>query len=173
MKRRNLKRQWPLLLTSAVLFALPLSTTAEDIAIVSGSSGGTGANVLVIVDNTTNWSDKKQKWPGNEVQGQAELEALIAVVPTLNDNVNVGLMLFNENGLTNCCSGGYIRFAMQPMNATNQAALLAELNSILANFNDTANTAESNAHDTIRLLDAYKALGGSSCPEHATDDAKR
>ena len=114
MKRRNLKRQWPLLLTSAVLFALPLSTTAEDIDIFSGSSGGSGANVLVIVDNTTNWSDKKQKWPGNEVQGQAELEALIAVVPTLNDNVNVGLMLFNENGLTNCCSGGYIRHAYLP-----------------------------------------------------------
>jgi len=170
MKRRNLKRQWPLLLTSAVLFALPLSTTAEDIDIFSGSSGGSGANVLVIVDNTTNWSDKKQKWPGNEVQGQAELEALIAVVPTLNDNVNVGLMLFNENGLTNCCSGGYIRFAMQPMNATNRAALLAELNNILANFNDTANTAASNASYSMALLDAYKYLGGFTSPAHATDD---
>jgi len=148
MKRRNLKRQWPLLLTSAVLFALPLSTTAEDIDIFSGSSGGSGANVLVIVDNTTNWSDKKQKWPGNEVQGQAELEALIAVVPTLNDNVNVGLMLFNEN----------------------RAALLAELNNILANFNDTANTAASNASYSMALLDAYKYLGGFTSPAHATDD---
>src|SRR5215471_10751164 len=170
MKMKNLKRQLLVLLASAMSFSLPLSTTAEDIDIFVGSSGGGAANVLVMIDNTTNWADKQQKWPGNEVQGQAELEALISVIPTLNDNVNVGLMLFNENGLTNCCSGGYIRYAMQPMNATNRAALLAELNNILANFNDPANTAASNASYSMALFDAFKYFGGFTSPAHATDN---
>src|SRR5215471_19213478 len=169
MKMKNLKRQLLVLLASAMSFSLPLSTTAEDIDIFVGSSGGGAANVLVMIDNTTNWADKQQKWPGNEVQGQAELEALIAVIPTLNDNVNVGLMMFNQNGLTSCCSGGYIRYAMQPMNATNRAALVAELSNVLANFNDPVNTAASNASYSMALFDAFKYFGGFTSPAHATD----
>jgi type IV pilus assembly protein PilY1 len=170
MKMKNLKRQLLVFLASAITFSLPLSTTAEDIDIFVGSSSGGAANVLVIIDNTTNWASKAQKWPGNEVQGQAELEALISVIPTLNDNVNVGLMLFNQNGLGNCCSGGYVRYAMQPMNATNRAALLAVLNNILANFNSPANTAASNASYSMALFDAFKYFGGYTSPAHATDN---
>jgi type IV pilus assembly protein PilY1 len=171
MKSANLKLRWALLLTCAFTLALPLVTTAEDIDIFVGGAGGSGnANVLVIIDNTSNWADAAQKWPGGEVQGQAELEALIAVVPKLTDSVNVGLMMFNQNGLGSCCSGGYIRYAMQPMNATNRAKLLAELNNILTNFNDPLNKAASNASYSMALFDAFKYLGGYTSPAHATDD---
>ena len=128
MKITKPARVWLFLVATAFALVVSLPAAAEDIDIfVGGAGGGSAANVLVIIDNTSNWADNAQHWPGGEVQGQAELEALIAVVPTLKDNINVGLMLFNQNGSGTCCSGGYIRYAMQPMNATNRAALLAEL----------------------------------------------
>ncbi|TMH55491.1 MAG: hypothetical protein E6H55_18330, partial [Betaproteobacteria bacterium] len=128
MKLKYFKLKWTLLLAAAFALLVSLPTAAEDIDIfVGGAGGGDAANVLVVIDNTSNWADNAQHWPG-EYQGQAELEALITVIPTLKDSVNVGLMLFNQNGSGNCCSGGYIRYAMQPMNATNRAALVAELN---------------------------------------------
>jgi len=171
MKSIKPARKWPLLLAAAFALVLPLSTAAEDIDIFVGSAGGgSAANVLVIIDNTSNWADSAQHWPGGEVQGQAELEALIAVVPTLKDNINVGLMLFNQNGSGNCCSGGYIRYAMQPMNATNRAALLAELNNVLTNFASPLNKAASNASYSMALFDAFKYFGGYTSPAHATDD---
>ncbi|HEV2041933.1 MAG TPA: PilC/PilY family type IV pilus protein [Casimicrobiaceae bacterium] len=171
MKPEHLKRKWPLLLAAAFALVLPLSTVAEDIDIfVGGAGGGSAANVLVVIDNTSNWADNAQHWPGGEVQGQAELEALIAIIPTLKDSVNVGLMMFNQNGSGNCCSGGYIRYAMQPMNATNRAALLAELNNILTNFSSPSNKAASNASYSMALFDAFKYFGGYTSPAHATDD---
>jgi type IV pilus assembly protein PilY1 len=158
-------------MATAFALVVPLPTAAEDIDIFVGGAGGSSAgNVLVIIDNTSNWADSAQKWPGGEVQGQAELEALIAVIPTLNDSVNVGLMLFNQNGSGTCCSGGYIRSAMRPMNATNRAALVAELNNILANFSSPLNKAASNASYSMGLFDAFKYFGGYTSPAHATDD---
>ena len=65
------------MLASALTVVFPLTTTAEDIDIFVGGAGGGAANVLVIIDNTSNWADNAQKWPGGVVQGQAELEALI------------------------------------------------------------------------------------------------
>jgi type IV pilus assembly protein PilY1 len=171
MKPEHLKRKWPLLLAAAFTLVLSVSTAAEDIDIfVGGAGGSSAANVLVVIDNTSNWADQAQHWPGGEVQGQAELEALITVIPTLTDSVNVGLMLFNQNGRGNCCSGGYIRYAMQPMNATNRVALLAELNNILSNFTSPANKAASNASYSMALFDVFKYFGGYTSPAHATDD---
>ena len=173
MRPEQLKRKWLALLACVTALVLPLTTTAEDIDIfVGGAGGSTAANVLVVIDNTSNWADAAQHWPGGEVQGQAELEALIAVIPTLNDSVNVGLMLFNQNGLSSCCSGGYIRYAMQPMTAANKAALLAELNNVLSNFSDPANKAASNASYSMGLFDAFKYFGGYTSPAHATDDVE-
>jgi type IV pilus assembly protein PilY1 len=171
MKSTKPARKWLLLLAAAFAFVLPLSTAAEDIDIFVGGAGGSSAgNVLVIIDNTSNWADNAQHWPGGQVQGQAELEALIAVIPTLTGSVNVGLMLFNQNGSGTCCSGGYIRSAMQPMNATNRAALVTELNNILTNFSSPLNKAASNASYSMALFDAFKYLGGYTSPAHATDD---
>ena len=170
MKLERLKQKWPLLMAAAFALVLPLSTVAEDIDIFVGSSGGGGANVLVILDNTSNWSDNAHKWPNGLLQGQAELQALINLVPTLDASINLGLMIFNQNGGDNCCSGGYIRYAMQPMNKTNRDALLAVLNDLYVNITDPSNKAASNASYSMALFDAFKYFGGYTSPVHATDN---
>ncbi len=172
----KLRQRWlPLaaLLLTAILSA---TATAEDIDLFIGGPGGSrGAHVLVIIDNTSNWASAAQHWP-NEMQGQAELAALIQVVPTLKDNVSVAVMLFNTNGLGNCCSGGYLRFPMLPMTdgtngtADNKTALVTALQNILNNFADPANKAASNASYSMALFDAFKYLGGYTSPAHATDN---
>ena len=171
MKPAIRRQKWHFLLSIALSALLPLATAAEDIDIFVGGAGNSViANALIVVDNTSNWADNAQHWPGGEYQGQAELEALIQVIPTLNEGVNIGLMLFNQNGNGSCCSGGYMRFAMKPMNATNRAALIAELNNILANFTSPLNKAASNASYSMALFDTFKYLGGYTSPAHATDD---
>src|SRR5215471_11792913 len=112
------------LLAAALLAALPTVGTAEDIDIFVGGAGSSGAaNVLVIIDNTANWASSTQNWPGGITQGQAEVIALKNILPSLNETINVGLMMLTNNGSGNCCSGGYIRFAMQPMSDTNRTTL--------------------------------------------------
>src|SRR5437867_785975 len=171
MKLMTYKRTLLLLLVATMTVASSLRAGAEDIDIFVGAAGGAGgANVLIVLDNTSNWSDNAHKWPGGLLQGQAELQALINLVPTLSANINVGLMMFNQNGNSPCCSGGYIRYAMQPMNATNQAALLAVLNDLYANITDPLNKAASNASYSMALFDAFKYFGGYTSPAHALDD---
>src|SRR5688500_10970241 len=88
------------LLSSAALgAALVLSLAgahAEDIDLFANAAPTAAAarpNILIVVDNSANWSAANQQWPGGLKQGQAELRALRAWVGTLQDNVNVGLMM--------------------------------------------------------------------------------
>ena len=56
---------------------------AEDIDLFVGSSPATAAtrpNVLIVIDNSANWSAASQHWAGGVKQGQSELRALRTVV---------------------------------------------------------------------------------------------
>src|SRR4030095_2913802 len=137
-----------------------------------------------------NWSTNKQNWPSeidpacgtkihaSGVQGQAELCALIKVVSTFKDTdtnlINIGLMLMNHNGSGNCCTGGYLRYAMRPVNGPNSKAnrdlLITQLNQIFDNISDPGYTTASDASYSMALFDAFKYYGGFTSPKHATDD---
>jgi type IV pilus assembly protein PilY1 len=135
MKPHTLLRKLLPVLASVIAFAHPLRSLAEDIDIfVAGSGGSSVANVLIILDNTSNWARNDQHWPGGVFQGQAELLAIKTAIANLNDKVNVGLEMINDNGGGNCCTAGYLRYAMRPMNNTNKASLTALLDTIYANF---------------------------------------
>ena len=82
-------------------------------------------NVLIIIDNSANWASASQHWPGGIKQGEAELNALRTVIGELNDQSNVGLMMFTPGGGSNK-SGGYVRYHVRQMTATNKLAF-AEL----------------------------------------------
>ena len=96
------KSKFLALAMSIAMVLFPIRTIAEDIDIFVGASGGsaTNPNVLIILDNTSNWAAAKQHWPGGIYQGQAELQAIKTVVGALDDTINVGLMMMTDNGGT-------------------------------------------------------------------------
>jgi type IV pilus assembly protein PilY1 len=97
-----------------LIFALGAGLAlAEDIDIYSQVPSITAApNVLIVMDNTANWSQRFAS--GSKFD--AELPALAQVVTALKVQFNLGLMLFSETGGGNSTiDGGYVRFAIQQM----------------------------------------------------------
>ncbi len=125
-------------LLAAVILACSGPATAEDIDLFVQPGGGSSIpNVLLVLDNTANWS--------RNVGGQAiYINEIAALVSTLDNlavdpvtgaaKFRVGLMLFTETGGgNNNVDGGYIRAAIRPMTETNQdlyGAMLSSLGSI-------------------------------------------
>ena len=169
MNFANLRRMWSLAATALVALTLGPIVAAEDIDIFVGGAGGAStANVLIILDNTSNWSRNDQQWPGGDKQGQSELLAIKAAVATLDATVNVGFMMFTDNASGR--EGGYIRYAMRPMNPTNRAALQALLQKAYDDFSTPQEKSASSANYSGVLFDAYKYFGGYTSPAHAHDD---
>ncbi|HEY0845917.1 MAG TPA: PilC/PilY family type IV pilus protein [Noviherbaspirillum sp.] len=162
------KLQLSMLALLAGLAASPMPAAAEDIDIFIGASGGTAnnANVLIVLDNTTNWNRQSQHWPGQITQAQAEINAIKSVVSSLGSNVNVGLMMITAGGSGN--RGGYIRSAIKPMTDANKTAFISLLTTMYNNYNDEG-VASSMNYGNI-LFDAFKYFGGYTSPAHATDD---
>ena len=162
------KLKFSMLALLAGLVSFPLQASADDIDIFIGSSGGTSnnANVLIVLDNTTNWNRQSQHWPGQITQAQAEVNAIRSVVTSLGTNVNVGLMMITPGGSGN--RGGYIRSAVKPMTDANKTAFLSVLTTIYNNYQDEGVSSSMNYGDV--LFDAFKYFGGYTSPSHATDD---
>ncbi|MBL8473337.1 MAG: hypothetical protein KF778_03805 [Rhodocyclaceae bacterium] len=102
------------LLAAMGLAAVLASATAEDIDIFSQNTTVTpdAPNVLILVDNTANWSQSF----ASSTKFAAEMTALQAVVNTLNAQFNLGIMMFTETGSGNTGNdGGYVRFSIQGM----------------------------------------------------------
>jgi type IV pilus assembly protein PilY1 len=145
----------------------PLAATEDIDIFVGGAGGANAANVLIVIDNTSNWSRNDQNWPGGVKQGQAELLAIKAAVGTLDASVNVGFMMFTDNATGR--EGGYIRYAMRPMNATNRTALQNLLQKVYDDFGTPTEKSASSANYSGVLFDAYKYFGGYTSPAHALD----
>lgn len=162
---------------------------AEDIDIYASDDDNTGKNpnILVIIDNSANWSSAAQHWPGGIKQGESELNALRTVTSELGADVNLGMMLFTEGSGTNI-DGSYMRFHVRPMNATNKSAF-SELignpagctdganslndtpNCIYKNFNDPAEkTGTAKTNYSAAMFEAFKYFGGYTSPANATSD---
>jgi len=190
--RLNTLRRGCSLALMASLAASAHFAGAEDIDLFVGAATTTTAmrpNVLVIIDNSANWSSASQHWVGGVKQGESELRALRTVAGELTDRVNMGLMLFTEGTGTSGPGGpgGYVRFAVRQMTSTNKTALQELIgdstcaagnnslngtpNCIFRNF-DTATekvgTAKTNYSAT--LFEAFKYFGGFTDPAHAKTD---
>jgi type IV pilus assembly protein PilY1 len=90
---------------------------ADDIDIYSANTSIVpGApNVLIVLDNSANWSQSF----GTGTKFSAEMAALQQVVGALNTQFNLGLMFYVETGNpNNNTDGGYVRFAIQSMSDT-------------------------------------------------------
>ncbi|MFC5460891.1 pilus assembly protein [Massilia niabensis] len=149
------------------LACAPLQAGADDIDIFTGASAGAKINprILIVLDNTSNWSRQSQKWPGAS-QGQSEVNAIKRVVAELKDSVNVGMMEFVTGGSAGD-NGGFIRYAVREMGATgtgatNKANFSAELTEIAAGINSPDEKRNANTPYGNLMYDVYNYFAGEN-----------
>ena len=157
------KHALPALLLCAATAIAPTQTAAEDIDIFTGAGGGTGADpkILIILDNTSNWSRQNQQWPGGLAQGQSEARAINTVLGAISADVNLGLMEFVTGGTAND-TGGFIRRAIKPMTDANKTAFSTEMTTIYNNVSDPDEKRNANTEYGNLMRDAYNYFSGGN-----------
>jgi hypothetical protein len=155
--------------TSVLKLALPCMLAgaaglsgAEDIDIFTGTSGGTSVNprILIVLDNTANWSRQSQQWPGGLQQGQSEARAIRNLLPALDGGVSLGLMEFVTGGNAND-DGGFIRSAIRPLDATAKASFGARLDTIYNGINSPDEKHNANTPYGNLMFDVYNYFAGA------------
>lgn len=152
------------LLLSFSVFWAPFPTIAEDIDIFTGGSiSASNPNILIVLDNTSNWARASQNWPGGLQQGQAEARAIQRLLSenVVNSGVNLGLFEFVTEGNANN-NGGFVRFPILPMTVDNKATLSAKLQTIYDNVNSSGEKRSSNTPYGNLLYDVRNYLTGSA-----------
>ena len=138
---------------------------AEDIDIFGAGGRGIASdpNLIIIIDNSANWNQPL----GGGSKFAAIRSALVGVVTALTDatgNINLGLMLFNEQGgqplaggqPTGPADGTYVRYAARTMSsAANRSAFVALLNGL-----DAVADRGAAMQPTLALEEARRYLGG-------------
>jgi type IV pilus assembly protein PilY1 len=135
---------------------------AEDIDLFMQPVGTAGVpNVLIVLDNTANWS--------RTVDGQAiwinEQDALVETVTNLPVNnldgsarFRVGLMLFTETGSPNAGNdGSYLRAAIRDLSSANKPKFTALLNSLDRNTDKS-----NNGKVGLAMAEAYRYFAGQA-----------
>ena len=182
-------------LAASVTWMPVRQASAEDIDLfVSNSATSVNPNILVIIDNSANWSAANQHWPGGVKQGQSELRALRTVVNEIrpsdatSSTLNLGMMMFTA-GQGSDIDGGYLRFHIRPMTQTNVDAfkeligdpasatcsgtnsLTGAPNCIYHNFDSPfEKTATADTDYSAALFEAFKYFGGYTDVAHAQAD---
>ena len=109
-------------LVVAILVHSPVFAEDIDLFVGASTSPTEVPNVLIILDNTANWS-------GAFINEKAALASVFNGLTT--DRFNVGLMMFTETGGGNSGNdGGYVRAAIRPLNSANKNAYVAMINSL-------------------------------------------
>lgn len=154
---------WSRLLALLALAVVP-AVHADDIDIFAPTKANPASmpNIMILLDNSANWSRASQKWPdnkddkGNGQQGVAELKAIVNVLnsTSVTVNANVGFAGFSGESASN--TGGYVRFGLRPMtDTTNKAALTNILNHIASNIGSSVEKVNDNA-EAAGLYETYK-----------------
>jgi type IV pilus assembly protein PilY1 len=167
---RNVNMKITALVSGLVVAMLAwyMPASAEDIDLFVQPGGGAAGlpNVLILLDNTANWS--------RNVDGQAininELAALIQTVDGLpvgddgSANFRVGLMLFTETGNpNNNVDGGYVRAAIRDMDTPTKQAYMDMLAS-LDDLDDKSNggKAGKTMSEVYRYFKGLPPVSGNS-----------
>jgi len=147
----------------------PVVNQAEDIDLFVGTVPGASynPNVLLVLDNSANWSRQAQHWPGGVTQGQSEARAIKNAISSLDSSINVGLMEQSDA----VAGGGWIRQAVVPMDAANKAAFGVKLDTIYNNINSPVEMVPMARQQFGAVqFDTFKYFGGYTSPAHATDN---
>jgi len=157
MNKRILSR----LLLSATFAGAANVALAEDIDIFSQNQTiQTGApNVLIVLDDTANWS---QSFDGS-TKFAAEKTALATIVNALTAQFNLGIEMYTETGSpNNNVDGGYIRFAIQSMTDTSGNATNARNCLLKMVGNTTVTCTSSNTYYSNLDITNDKSNGGKA-----------
>lgn len=160
--RRILDSRWLSMTMAAGLLTASFHASPEDIDIfsVDESTNLNAPNVLIVLDNSANWSRQSQQWPGGEDQGQSEVAAIKTVINELDGNINVGLMEYITEGSAADQDSAFVRAHIRPMTATNRASLSAKLDTIYNNVNTPIEKRpQSNPFGNL-FWDVYNYLAG-------------
>jgi hypothetical protein len=147
----------------ASLAATPIIAAADDIDIFTGASGGSAVNprILIVLDNTANWSRQSQKWPGGLQQGQSEARAISNLLPTLDSTVSLGMMEFVTGGNAND-DGGFIRSAVRPMDSAARTTFTSQLSTIYNNVTSPNEKHNANTPYGDLMYDVYNYFAGAN-----------
>jgi type IV pilus assembly protein PilY1 len=148
--------------------AWPGASVAEDtdlFMLAPPDTNPANPNVLIVLDNSANWSATL----ATGTKFDAEIAALNTVFGGLNDQFNVGLMLFGETGGGNQSPvTSYIRYAIRTMDPTNRS----KLQSLTTGLNQNTDKG-SNAPYGLGLFEVFKYFGGGTgSPQDATHYGK-
>lgn len=133
-----------------------VAAQAEDIDIFTSGSGSAAVTptVMILVDNSANWSRAAQQWPDGNTQGEAEMAAMKVVLNAITNPVNIGLAMYTKIGSN---YGGYMRFGARDMSVSgNRTALTGILDQIKANINSPTEKVASNDGEAAALYEIYK-----------------
>src|SRR5687768_2253928 len=168
---------------SCVLSFSSFQAVSDDIDIFAAAQDVTPnkPNVLIVLDNSANWSRAAQQWPpsatGSTTQGESEARALKAALLQLPANsVNVGLFEYRTEGAAGDQDGGYVASHIRPMSITNRDAFVAKLDRIAANINDPiekrpiGNPFGTLLHDVYNYLAGVHAFGRTGDPVSGPDN---
>jgi hypothetical protein len=139
----------------------------DDIDLFTPGSGALSPrpNVLIVLDNTSNWAALDQKWPdkasdGSSLQqGQSEVAAIRAALGAVSDDINIGLMEIQTGGNASN-TGGYVRYHIRQMTDANKAAFQAELDEIFPDINDPEEKRNTGEPYGSLMHDVYNYLAG-------------
>lgn len=149
------------LLFAALLAVVSLRCAAEDIDLYNANPTATTApNVLIVMDNTSNWN----------LVFENEMAAIQTAIATLDDagSVNIGLMEQTSGG----ADGGYVRFAIRPMTAANKSALINLIGEIVARGKNSSIEKAGNPSYAQVMNEAWLYFKGGT-PRTGLNDPKR
>lgn len=141
----------------------PLAVRGEDIDIFVGAGAGSAdrPNVLIVLDNTSNWARQNQQWPNGLQQGQSEVRAIKTVLSSIGSDVNVGVMEYVTQGNAND-DGGYMRYKIRQMLDANKSALGAQMDMIFGDINGSLEKRNSNTPYGNLIYDVYNYFAGEN-----------
>ena len=149
------------ILTALLLLFSVGGIQAEDIDLfASGYSSQGGAdsrpNVIFVLDNTANWS---RTFDGGMKYGAAEIEAIQNTLSGLEPgSVNVSVMEFGVASAGNS-NGGFVRWHLQPYDATTASSLNALLDSMKTSSALTSEKINQESYGNL-ISDVYNYLAG-------------
>lgn len=163
MKRTTGTKLLAISLCASLGFISPQVALAEDIDIFLGTSAGATIvpRILIVLDNTSNWSRQNQQWPGGKTQGQSEADAVRTAINEVDERVSVGLMEFVTGGNAND-DGGFIRSAVREMSAVNRTLMSSHLTTISANINSPDEKRNSGTPYGNLMFDVYNYFAGAN-----------